>query len=106
MRGLLLQRVPAPASVIESEQDKEQQIVPNHAGPGRHQPQSQALGADPGAHDPDSPHTENVEEERRPGFSGALEHALHHDGDTVKGLGTGHHPQYRAAQRDVYSGGG
>ena len=72
----------------------------DHAGPGGDQPEVQEAGAEEGAHNSDSPHAQNVDQEGIQGFPGSLEHALDHDGDAVEGLRHGHHPEHGAAQSD------
>ena len=94
------QRIPAAPEITPAEQPEQQQIMGNHAAPGRNQAIAQQLGAHIGSHNPDTPHADNIVDKGSSGFAHALHHTLDDDGYTIEGLRHRHHPQHLGAQRD------
>ena len=56
----------------------------DHAGPSGNQAVAQHLGTNKGTYDPDTPHTDDIDDKGCFCFAHALHHAFNDDGETVK----------------------
>ena len=71
---------------MHAKQYKQQQVVRDHAAPGRNQIAAKHLCAQKGACNTDAPHAEYVKEKWSFCFSESLHHTLNDDRNTIEWL--------------------
>ena len=79
-----MKRIPSAGDMTPDKQSEQKQIMGNHAGPCADQACMEEGNADEGADNADTPHADNIENERKLGFSNTLHKPFHNDGIAIE----------------------
>ena len=83
--------IPFPCDMAIDKQEKQEQIVGNHAGPGADETHIEEANADKCTDNADKPHADHIVDERFTGFTHPLHKAFYNDGITIERFSDCHH---------------